>query len=142
MPTNNPNALLARLNLQPVNAGACAGPDWLTTPAGDELISTNPTTGQPIASIRQATPAQYDQVVRQAQAGFQQWRQRPAPQRGLCLCQRGTQFLQGLTPEERGQKQPVGLQRTAALHQLRSPGATALLAKLLPDSLPELIQRW
>ena len=98
MPTNNPNALLARLNLQPVNAGACAGPDWLTTPAGDELISTNPTTGQPIASIRQATPAQYDQVVRQAQAGFQQWRQRPAPQRGLLIRDLGSALRQHQEP--------------------------------------------
>ncbi len=39
-------SLLEKLNIQPVNAGACIGPDgWLTDPAGKELVSYNPSTG-------------------------------------------------------------------------------------------------
>ena len=98
MATNNHNTLLAKLNLQPLNAGACGGAGWLAGPAGDELISSNPTTGQPIASVRQASPAQYDQVVRQAQASFQQWRQRPAPQRGLLIRDLGSALRQHQEP--------------------------------------------
>jgi aldehyde dehydrogenase (NAD+) len=79
-------ALLTKLQLQPVNPGACTGPDgWMTDPAGKPLISYNPTTGEPIAQVIQATAATYDQVVEQAQTAFAQWRMTPAPKRGLVV---------------------------------------------------------
>ena len=60
-------ALLAKLHIQDVNPGACFGPDgWLSDPHGKELVSYNPTTGEPIARVVQATPQTYAEVVRQA----------------------------------------------------------------------------
>ncbi len=45
-------SLLDRLNLRELNAGACTGPDgWISDPAGVPLISYNPTTGSPIATV-------------------------------------------------------------------------------------------
>jgi len=79
-------SLLETLHIQPVNAGACTGADsWIKDPAGTELVSYNPTTGQPLARVIQATAATYDQVVDKAAVAFQTWRALPAPQRGLVV---------------------------------------------------------
>jgi len=57
------NALLSKLGIQAVNSGACFGPDGrLADPKGHELISYNPTTGERIASVIQATPETYDKL--------------------------------------------------------------------------------
>ncbi len=54
-------ALLDKLQIEAVNAGACTGPGgWIHDPQGKELISYNPTTGEAIASIIQATPKTYE----------------------------------------------------------------------------------
>ena len=79
-------ALLDKLGITAVNPGACIGADcWLQEPGGKELVSYNPTTGEPIARIIQATPAIYEQVAAAAQAAFLSWRQVPAPRRGLLV---------------------------------------------------------
>jgi aldehyde dehydrogenase (NAD+) len=76
------HSLLAKLNLQPVNLGVCAGPEqWLDSGA-DAIVSYNPATGEAIARVVPSTRATYDAVVGQAQAGFVQWRKLPAPKRG------------------------------------------------------------
>ena len=76
-------SLLAKLNLQDINPGACYGPDgWLSDPNGKELVSYNPTTGEKIASVLQATPGTFEQVMTQADAAFKVWREVPAPKRG------------------------------------------------------------
>jgi aldehyde dehydrogenase (NAD+) len=63
--------LLEKLNIQPVNAGACTGVDgWLMDPRGKELVSYNPTTGEAIAKIIQATPESYEKVASYAQKNF------------------------------------------------------------------------
>ena len=49
-------SLLQKLNLAEVNSGAFTGPGgWIDDPGGGELISVNPTTGEPIASVMQAS---------------------------------------------------------------------------------------
>jgi len=79
-------ALLDKLQLKAVNPGACTGLDgWIEDPNGEELVSYNPTTGEPIASVIQATGATYDKVVNEAVKAFQSWRTIPAPQRGLLV---------------------------------------------------------
>ena len=41
-------SLLEKLGIRPVNFGACSGPDgWIEDERGGELISYNPTTGEP-----------------------------------------------------------------------------------------------
>ena len=45
-------ALLEKLHIDVVNAGACTGPDgWMRDPNGKELVSYNPATGEPIARL-------------------------------------------------------------------------------------------
>jgi L-aminoadipate-semialdehyde dehydrogenase len=77
------NSILQKLNIQAVNPGACIGPDgWIKDPKGKELISYNPTTGEALATIVQATPESYEQVATAAQEAFLKWRLVPAPKRG------------------------------------------------------------
>jgi len=82
--------ILAALDLEPVNNGACTG-EWIET-SGDELVSFNPANGEPIASVRQATAADYEKVVAAAEAGFSKWRMMPAPQRGEVIRQLGDEL--------------------------------------------------
>ncbi len=76
-------SLLEKLNIKPVNAGASTGVDgWLMDKNGKELISYNPSTGEALAKIIQATPESYEKVASAAQKAFLNWRQLPAPKRG------------------------------------------------------------
>ena len=94
-------ALLNKLNLQDINPGACYGPGgWLSDPAGKELASYNPATGEKIASVIQATPATFEQVMTQAGASFKVWCEVPAPKRG--------QVVRDLGNLLREYKEPLG----------------------------------
>ncbi len=73
--------LLDRLGIQEDNSGVCAGP-WVDRPGGEEIVSINPSTGEPIATIRQASANDYDRVIDRASAAFQAWRMVPPPRRG------------------------------------------------------------
>ncbi len=73
--------ILEKLHIEPANSGACYG-DWLPNPSGPELISYNPATGEPLAKIRTAGPADYECVVARASEAFLDWRMVPAPKRG------------------------------------------------------------
>ena len=75
-------ALLEKLNIEALNAGACTGMDGWILGEGPILTSYNPTTGEPIAGVRQATPEVYDRVVEHARVSFDSWRALPAPKRG------------------------------------------------------------
>jgi aldehyde dehydrogenase (NAD+) len=90
--------LLERLGLSAVNPGASTG-KWIET-HGHELVSVNPATGEPIASVRTATLADYEQVVREAAAAFESWRMVPAPRRG--------EIVRQLGEELRAHKEPLG----------------------------------
>jgi aldehyde dehydrogenase (NAD+) len=94
-------ALLAKLNLHDINPGACYGRGgWLNDPKGQELISYNPTTGEKIASVIQATPDTFEQAMTQANAAFKVWREVPAPKRG--------QVVRDLGDLLREYKEPLG----------------------------------
>ncbi|MFQ5788846.1 MAG: aldehyde dehydrogenase family protein [Acidobacteriota bacterium] len=94
-------SLLDKLGLQDVNSGACTGPDgWIKDPQGKELASHNPTTGEVIATVVQATSASYEQVVSHAHEAFQTWREVPAPKRG--------QVVRDLGDALRALKEPLG----------------------------------
>ncbi|MGW8319216.1 MAG: L-piperidine-6-carboxylate dehydrogenase [Candidatus Promineifilaceae bacterium] len=94
-------SLLDKLGILPVNPGACAGPDrWLSDPDGKQLVSYNPSTGEPIASVTQATASTYEKVITAAQASFERWRVMPAPKRG--------QLVRDLGQAVRDLKEPLG----------------------------------
>jgi aldehyde dehydrogenase (NAD+) len=73
--------ILEKLHIEPVNSGACYG-DWIPNPSGGEFTSINPATGEPLAKILRAGPADYECVVSRAQEAFLDWRMVPAPKRG------------------------------------------------------------
>ena len=95
------NAILSKLNLQETNPGACFGPDgWCTDPQGKVLVSYNPTTGEPLARVVQATAQTYDEVMQHAVSAFRSWRELPAPKRGLVVRDLGNAL--------REMKEPLG----------------------------------
>ena len=64
--------LLEKLGIQEVNPGACTGPDsWIEDPNGKELVSYNPTTGEPLATVIKATDETSQQVIAEANNAFQ-----------------------------------------------------------------------
>ncbi|TAH38272.1 MAG: aldehyde dehydrogenase family protein [Planctomycetota bacterium] len=73
-------SFLRELGLGGALSGAYAG-RWLAT-RGKELTSVSPVTGQPIATLRQASAEDYEQVLAAAHAAFLRWREVPAPVRG------------------------------------------------------------
>ena len=90
--------LLEQLGLDAVNPGACTG-RWLDT-RGPELPSVNPTTGEEIARVRQASAEDYEAVVAASVSAFETWRMVPAPRRGEVVRQLGDEL--------RAQKEPLG----------------------------------
>ena len=77
------NDILQRLGIEAVNAGVCTGiAGWIHDENGAELPSINPATNETIATVIQGTAQSYDRAVASAQAGFESWRQLPAPKRG------------------------------------------------------------
>ncbi len=79
----NTQAILDALGIQPVNPGACFGPNQWSDVHHDRLIqSVNPASGEVIASVAGASEADYERVIEVAQAAALAWRQVPAPERG------------------------------------------------------------
>ena len=108
-------ALLEKLSIEPVNAGACSGPDgWVRDPEGKELVSYNPTTGEAIASIIQATPETYQKLSAGAHEAFLRWRDVPAPKRGL--------VVRDLAEALREYKEPLGDLVTLEMGKIRVEG--------------------
>ncbi|MDB6016482.1 MAG: gabD [Pedosphaera sp.] len=80
------NKLFKRLGLKETNPGVFCG-EWLGS--GRLLKSVSPINGKALASVRQATAAEYEKVVQGAAAAFQKWRAIPAPKRGEIIRQLG-----------------------------------------------------
>jgi aldehyde dehydrogenase (NAD+) len=108
-------SLLDKLNIKEVNSGASAGPDdWIDDPAGTELVSLNPTTGEPIARVIQATPSSYDKVLSIAETTFQTLREIPAPKRG--------EVVRDLGNAVRELKEPLGDLISLEMGKIRGEG--------------------
>ncbi len=107
--------LLEKLQLNAVNPGACSGTQgWIADPYGKELVSYNPTTGEPIATVIQATQATYEHLVANAHVAFNSWTEVPAPKRGLLIHDLG-QALREL-------KEPLGDLVTLEMGKIRPEG--------------------
>ena len=83
--------ILEKLHIEPLNSGACYG-EWIPNPSGGEIASLNPATGEPLARIRTAGPADYEYVVQRAAEAFLDWRMLPAPKRGEVVRQIGLEL--------------------------------------------------
>jgi aldehyde dehydrogenase (NAD+) len=115
MPTSTATAILERLQLQEVNPGVCLGPgQWMADPAGVELVSVNPTSGEPIARVMQATPERYDELVSSAVETFMRWRMVPAPKRG--------ELVRDLGNALRELKEPLGDLVSLEMGKIRGEG--------------------
>lgn len=73
---------LRKLSIHDRNPGTCLGPDAWSTEAGATIVSTNPATGQPIASVTATTEADYERLLARAREVADGWRRVPAPARG------------------------------------------------------------
>lgn len=107
--------ILEKLEIQEVNPGACTGPDgWIADPQGKELVSYNPTTGESIAKVVQASSTTYESVITQASKAFKTWRSLPAPKRG--------QVVRDLGDALREYKEPLGDLVSLEMGKIRPEG--------------------
>ncbi len=95
------------------NIGACTG-EWIVSEDMHELVSVNPTDGQPIASVIQADEAAYERVVATAAETFKTWRMMPAPARG--------EIVRDLGNELRIFKDPLGRLVSLEMGKILSEG--------------------
>src|SRR5258708_22401532 len=79
-------SLFKRLGLKPNNPGVFCG-EWMGS--GKLGGSVSPIDGKLLASVKQASPAEYEQAMRRALAAFQKWQTVPAPRRGEIIRQLG-----------------------------------------------------
>ncbi len=79
--------VLASLGIEADNPGAWAG-RWLDT-QGPAIVSVNPATGEPLASVASATADDYETAIQTAVEAFNEWRTWPAPARGEIVRQVG-----------------------------------------------------
>jgi aldehyde dehydrogenase (NAD+) len=89
--TTAANDILERLEIEPVNSGACDG-EWIANPSGGELCSINPADGSVIARVRMAGRDDYERVAQRAADAFLEWRMIPAPQRGEIVRELGNEL--------------------------------------------------
>src|SRR6202166_4546642 len=77
------SALLAHLELNRVHPGAWSGArGWSSASEGEEIVVKSPSTGEVIATVRAASAADYEEVMRSALTAAGEWRQVAAPKRG------------------------------------------------------------
>ncbi|MEX0900054.1 MAG: aldehyde dehydrogenase family protein [Gammaproteobacteria bacterium] len=73
--------ILSQLGLEQTNRATWAAASGWLDGAG-ELVSTNPATGKVIATVVPSTAQDYERVIDEARAVFEEWRTIPAPKRG------------------------------------------------------------
>jgi aldehyde dehydrogenase (NAD+) len=106
-------SLLGRLGIRAENSGVCHR-QWVEAPGGEEHVSLNPATGEPIARVRGASAADVEAVVASARAGFEPWRLVPPPRRGEVIRQIGEEL--------RRRKSDLGLLVTLETGKIRAEG--------------------
>ncbi|MFQ5517395.1 MAG: aldehyde dehydrogenase family protein, partial [Acidimicrobiia bacterium] len=94
----NPDQILSSLDLTDRNPGVYAA-GWQRA-SGDDLISENPATGSPIATVVRGDTGDYERVVASTEEAFAAWRTLPAPKRG--------EYIRLIGNALREYKQPLG----------------------------------
>lgn len=80
---------LKNLGIKEKNFGSSTGLKWNETTSEGELKIYSPATGEYIASVYQASDADYESVIKTAEEAFKYWRKVPAPKRGEIVRQIG-----------------------------------------------------
>ena len=81
---------------------------------GSELVSLNPSTGEPLGRVRTATRGEYDAVVAASEQTFLRWRDVPAPKRG--------ELVRAIGDELRKHKADLGMLVTLEMGKIRAEG--------------------
>ena len=105
--------VLERLGIQPVNSGVYAG-GWVERPGGEEFVSLNPATGQPLARVIGANTTSYEQAVASSSSAFKSWQLVPPPQRGEIVRQIGNALREA--------KSDLGMLVTLEAGKIKSEG--------------------
>jgi len=91
------NKVLDILGINKLNEGAATGTKWLKA-GGEKIDSYSPVDGKLIAGVTASSGKTYDNVVKQAQAAFEEWRMWPAPKRGEVVRQIGEALRKNKEP--------------------------------------------
>lgn len=83
---------LKRLGVDGHNPGTWSGTTALDDDKADTLTSYSPIDSKAIGSVNWTTEEKYEEVVKNAQDAFKEWRMVPAPQRGEIVRQIGEQL--------------------------------------------------
>jgi aldehyde dehydrogenase (NAD+) len=105
--------ILQRCGLQPVQSGVYAG-TWIERPAGEELVSLNPATGEELGRVAAAGPADCERAIASAVAAFAKWRLVPPPMRGEIVRQIGNALREA--------KSDLGMLVTLEAGKIKSEG--------------------
>ncbi len=81
--------MLSRLKIAECNGAVHDGVNWLSHESKGEVVSLNPSTGEPIAKVAKAGRGDYESLVGGAMAAFGKWKMMPAPERGEIVRQIG-----------------------------------------------------
>ena len=106
--------ILKQLGLASVNDGTWLGDRSLADEAAPLIESINPSDNEVIASVRQTTPEEYEEVLATAQASFDAWRQVPAPVRG--------EAVRRIANALRKYKDPLGSLVTLEMGKIKAEG--------------------
>ncbi len=106
-------SFLKDLGIEKKNYGASYG-EWIRNESAPVLKSVTPITGEVIAEVYQAEPADYEKVVEQAQKAFLEWRNIPAPKRG--------EIVRLIGNELRKYKEPLGHLVTLEMGKILAEG--------------------
>jgi aldehyde dehydrogenase (NAD+) len=106
--------ILDQLGLDAVNAGTWMGDHSLADESAPLIDSLNPATNEVIASVRQTTADEYEQVMQQARESFVAWRQVPAPVRG--------EAVRRIANALRKYKDPLGSLVTLEMGKIKAEG--------------------
>ncbi|RAW00679.1 L-piperidine-6-carboxylate dehydrogenase [Pseudochryseolinea flava] len=90
---------LSTLGIKKSNSGTSTGHKWYRS-TGKTLESYSPVDGNLIGSVVATDEKAYEQVIRQAEEAYKEWRKWPAPKRGEIVRQMGEAF--------RKYKEPLG----------------------------------
>ena len=90
--------ILEVLGIKEKNYGMSTGLEWSKTTDQGELTIYSPTDGRKIASVYQASEADYGFMVKKAEEAFKYWRKVPAPGRGEIVRQIGNKLREFKKP--------------------------------------------
>jgi aldehyde dehydrogenase (NAD+) len=108
----NRDQIFADLGLSQRNSGVYAG-GWLDA-TGPEIPVENPASGETVATVVSASPADYERVAATAAETFERWRMLPAPQRG--------EYIRRLGNALRQKKAALGALVTLEMGKIRPEG--------------------